>query len=81
MKTKIKLTITAVLAALNVYLIYALIANMVVWLNQPRFILPDGTSTASMGFIVQLLVYSGIFLIAAAALIITSIIFYRRRKE
>lgn len=76
-----KITITAVLTLVNAYVIYAMIACYITWLRQPRFVLPDSSNTSSLGFIVTLLIYAGIFLITLSALIVTSVLFYKKRRK
>jgi hypothetical protein len=78
-KYYIKLTVTAALAIVNVYVLYGICMNLIAWLNQPRFAVAGGGNTVSLGFLIQLAIYAGIFLITGAAQVVTAALFYKKR--
>jgi hypothetical protein len=69
----IKSLVIAALSALNVYLLYGAVACLVLWKNQPDFIMPDGGITTSVGFLIESCIFLGLFIIAAAALILVTV--------
>jgi hypothetical protein len=67
-------------ALLDIYLLYALIANFAIWLAQPRFVLESGKTTASFGFLVIFIIYAGISAVVAA-LQATALILLKKHKK
>lgn len=79
-RTKIiKIGITSLLGLLDIYVLYGVIMNLVVWFRQPRFLVDGGTS-ASLGFFIQFIIYTAIFVVVTAAGLITAYFFFRKKK-
>ncbi len=76
-----KILLMSLIGGVTLYCLYAVIGQFIIWLMQPRFInVVDGTRAASMGFVLQTLVFIALFLILATATVIMGIRFFRKPK-
>ncbi|MDR2202154.1 MAG: hypothetical protein LBP26_05265 [Clostridiales bacterium] len=82
-KTKkiIRIAVTAAVVAIDIYLLYALIGTMAVWLSQPRFILPDGGVTSSLGFLIIFIIYAALAAAVVAAQIAAWVLYGRYKRR
>lgn len=77
----IKISLFSVLCALEAFFTYSVIGYMVVWLSQPRFVSADGAvTTASLGFLIQFIIFCIFFVLAAGGLAASAVWLFRKKK-
>lgn len=75
----IKISVFSVLCALEAFFVYSLIGYLTVWFSQPRFVAVTGSlTTASLGFMIQFIIFAIFFLLVLAALIVLGIKFFKK---
>lgn len=77
----LKIACVSAIAVLIGFALYGLIGCFVLLNQQPQFILPDGSTTRSLGFMVQGYIYCGILLSLVIVEILMVYFMYLRKKN
>lgn len=78
----VKIILTALVGGVDLYCLYAIIGQLVIWSQQPRFQnVVTGGKSVSAGFLLQTAVFAALFLLLSAALVFMAIRFFGKRKQ
>lgn len=77
----VKIILTSAIGGVDLYCLYAIIGQLIIWSQQPRFQnVVTGAKSVSAGFLLQTLVFVAVFLLLSAALVVMLIRFFGKRK-